>query len=237
LGAKDPPQGKQGKQHIQIPFTNTFGTIWEYKESFLAGQIDFTSFIGPICPVCGEKHCYREITPYWRYAIELFPEYKKERIPVARFLCRGRGKTFSLLPIQLIPYFQYTVQAVIGALLLALMSWESGQRGFYGATVRVDPDSRATPWLVTYWFMVVLRGFRHAHAALMRWYDLSGIRSLENNGEWEEAAGYFSCLGWKAGIVQWAQIQTPVACYSRQTSCFLFGVPSQWRSREEPFIR
>jgi hypothetical protein len=71
----------------------------------------------------------------------------------------------------------------------------------------------------------------------MRWYDLSGIRSLENNGEWEEAAGYFSCLGWKAGIVQWAQIQTPVACYSRQTSCFLFGVPSQWRSREEPFIR
>jgi len=167
----------------------------------------------------------------------LFPEYKKESIPVARFLCRGRGKTFSLLPIQLIPYFQYTVQAVIGALLLALMSWESGQRGFHGAAVRVDPDSRVTPWLVAYWFMVVLRGFRHAHATLMRWYDLSGIGSLENTGEWKEAAGYFSCLGWKAEIVQWALLQAPVTCYSRQTKRFLFGVPSQWRSREGPFIR
>ena len=105
MGAKDPPPGKQGKQHIQMPFTNTFGTIWEYRESFLAGQIDFTSFIGPICPICGEKHCYREITPYWRYAIDLFPEYKKERIPVARFLCRGRGKDILLAADPVDPLF------------------------------------------------------------------------------------------------------------------------------------
>jgi len=79
-----------------------------------------------------------------------------------------------LLPLQLIPYFQYTVQAVIGVLLLALKSWESGQQGFHGAAARVDPDSSVTPWLVAYWLTAVLRGFRHAHAILMRWYDLSG---------------------------------------------------------------
>jgi hypothetical protein len=167
----------------------------------------------------------------------LFPEYKKESIPVARFLCRGRGKTFSLLPIQLIPYFQYTVQAVIGALLLASLSWESGQRGFHGAAVRVDPDSRVTPWLVAYWFMEVLRGFRHAHTTLMRWYDLAGISSREGHGEWEETRCYFDCLGWEQGIVLWALLQTPVARYSIHTKRFLFGTPSQLRIREGPFSR
>lgn len=142
-----------------------------------------------------------------------------------------------MLPIQLIPYFQYTVQAVIGVLLLALKSWESGQRGFHGAAVRVDPDSGVTPWLVAYWFMVVIRGFRHAHGMLMRWYDLSGIRSLGDAGEMEEAAGYVSCLGWKTKIIQWVLIEPPISRYSIQTRRFLFGVPSQGRSRAGPFSR
>jgi len=226
------PAPRQARQTpIQVPFTNTFGTIWEYRESFLARRIDFGSFIGPVCPICGEERCYREISPYWRYSIDLFPEYRKERIPVARFLCRKSRKTFSLLPIQLIPYFQYTLQAVIGVLLLALKSWESGQRGFHGAAVRVDPDSGVTPWLVSYWVTVILRGFRQAHATLMRWYDLSCIRSLENTGEMEEAAGYVACLGWRAERVAWALLQTPVTRYSGQTKRFLFGAPSQRLSR------
>ena len=54
------------------------------------------------------------ITPYHRYGIDLFPEWRKEKIPIARFLCQKGWKTFSLLPIQLIPYVQYTVAAVVG---------------------------------------------------------------------------------------------------------------------------
>lgn len=156
---------------------------------------------------------------------------------MARFFCRGSGKTFSLLPIQLIPYFQYTVHAVIGVLMLALRSWESGQRGFHGAAVGVDPDSRVTPWLVAYWITVILRGFRQAHATLMRWYDLSGIRSVGNTGEMGEAAGYVSCLGWNAELVPWVVLQTPISRYSGQTKRFLLGTPSQWRSRAGPFRR
>jgi len=151
---------------------------------------------------------------------------------VARFLCWGSGKTFSLLPIQLIPYFQYTVQAVIGVLLLALKSRESGQRGFHGAAVRVDPDSGVTPWLVAYWVTVVVSGLRRAHATLMRWYDLSGIRSEGNTWEMEEVAGYVSCLGWKSEMDPWALLQAPVIRYSWQTKRFLLGTPSQWRSRQ-----
>src|SRR3972149_8241322 len=102
---------EQGSQTIQLTYINTYKTIWEYKKSFLARQIDFFSFIGPRCPICGALDCYRQITPYWRYAIDLFPDFKKEQVPIARFLCRKKRKTFSLLPIQLIPYLQYTAAA------------------------------------------------------------------------------------------------------------------------------
>jgi hypothetical protein len=86
--------------------------------------------IGPVCPICGKRECYRRITPYFRYAIELFPEFGKQRIPIARFLCRNKRRTFSLLPIQLIPYFQYTLCAVIGTLLLGLGYRQAGPAGF-----------------------------------------------------------------------------------------------------------
>jgi hypothetical protein len=162
----------------------------------------------------------------------MFPECRKERIPVARFLCREAGKTFSLLPIQLIPYFQYTVHAVIGALLLGLKSRESGQQGFYGAAVGVDPDSRVTPWLVAYWLMVVIKGFRNAHATLIKWYDLSGIHSGKKHEVYEEASGYFSGLGWKQEVIRWALMALAFTRYSQRTKLFLFGIPSQWRSRE-----
>jgi len=137
-----------------------------------------------------------------------------------------------LLPIQLIPYFQYTVRAVVDVLLLAFRSWESGQRGFHGAAARVDPDSRVTPWLVSHWVTVILSGFRQAHAMLMHWYDLSGIRGLGNIVEMEEVAGYVACLGWRAEMVPWAL--TPVTRYSGQTKRFLFGTPSQRRRRVIP---
>jgi hypothetical protein len=218
---------------IQLPFTNRFNTIWEYKKSFLAGQIDFISFIGSACPLCGEENCYRKITPYWRNAIDLFPEFKEAFIPVARFLCRKHRRTFSLLPTQLIPYYQYTVHAVTGALLLGLKCRESGYQGFHGAAAQIDADSRLTPWLVAYWLMVVVRWLRRAHHILRLWYDLSGIRSMERRRAWDEAADYFFCLGWKVKIevLLWSLLETTVNRYSRTTKFFLFGTSSQERIR------
>jgi hypothetical protein len=134
-----------------------------------------------------------------------------------------------LLPIQLIPYFQYTVSAVIGALLLGYGCWQAGQQGFFGASVAVDPDSDLAPYLIICWLTVILRGLRRAHAVLGRRYDLSAVRSVEGVALWKEAGAYFLAFGWKPGV-RWG----PLLCgllrlYSRATAQFLFGTASQHR--------
>jgi hypothetical protein len=230
LGAEDLPPCEQGSQAIQLPYINRFETLWEYEKLFLSGQIDFVSFIGVHCPLCGSEDCYRAMRPYWRYAIELFPEFKKKRIPIARFICRQRRKTFSLLPLQLIPYFQYTVGAVMGALLLGMGCWQMGQRGFYGALEAVDPDSLVTPWLITCWLVVVVLGLRRGHAVLRQFYNLDGIRTSSRTGDWEEVAHYFRAFGLKPEERWHPLLMDLVGRYSRRTSQFIFGTPSQHRS-------
>ncbi len=176
------------------------------------------------------------MAPYWRYAIELFPGFKKRRIPIARFICRQRRKTFSLLPTQLIPYFQYTVGSVVSALLLGMECWQRGQKGFHGASVKVDevdPDNLVTPWLITGWLVVVLRGLRRGHVVLRRFYNLDSMR---NSGAWEEAAVYFAAFGLKPQIDGLALLMDLVNRYSRTTGQFLFGTPSQYRNPVRPSV-
>jgi hypothetical protein len=198
----------------------------------LSGRIDFSSWIGPECPICGGLHCCREIPPYWRYAIELFPEFEKKRIPVARFLCLRTRKTFSLLPIQLIPYFQYTVSAVLGTLLLGLRCRQTGQRGFHGASVQVDPNSLVTPWLVACWLMAVLKGLQRAHAVLGQRYDLNAISiTPQRTRAWEEVSGYLLCFGWNPQLHFRPLLWEVLHRYCRTTKRFLFGIPSQERMR------
>jgi hypothetical protein len=99
---------------------------------------------------------------------------------VARFLCRLEGLTFSLLPIQLVPYVHYTVAAIIGTLLLGLNVRRQGQQGFQGAVLASDPDSLVTPWLVCCWLALVRDGLRRAHAVLRRWFAPERIGSGES---------------------------------------------------------
>jgi len=167
---------------------------------------------------------------YWRYAIELFPDFKKKRVPIARFMCRRRRKTFSLLPIQLIPYFQYTVGAVVGTLLFGMGCWQKGQRGFYGASLEVDPESLVTPWLITCWLVAVVRGLRHSHGALRQFCNLDGIHTPHRVGTWEEVALYFVAFGLKPKVQWYPLLIDLVDRYSRRTGQFLFGTPSQYRS-------
>lgn len=209
---------------IQLTYPNTFETIWEYEEAFFSKRINFPSIIGTACPICGRKSCYRQITPYHRYAIDLFPEFKKKRIPIARFFCKEHQKTFSLLPIQLIPYFQYTLSAVLRTLLLGLKSRKQGQRGFHGASLQLDPESLVTPWLIAFWLMVILKGLRRAHPILSQWVDLTSVHTSKE--AWGEISVYFFCLGW---ISQHPRITDVLLRYSRTTRQFLFGLPSQLR--------
>jgi len=188
------------------------------------------AYIGSICPICGDPDCYQEIDPYWRYAIDLFPEFRKEQVPVARFLCQKYRSTFSLLPIQLIPYFQYTVNAVIGTLFLGVSRWQMGQTGFCGAEVSVDPDSNVTAWLVFCWLMVVVRGLRRGHAELMLFYELSRIQTYETGAPWQEFLDYFVVFGINSETTWGPQLHIFLYRYSHRTKLFLFGTPSQYRS-------
>jgi hypothetical protein len=169
------------------------------------------------------------MTPYWRYAIELFPGFEKKRIPVARFLCRRNRKTFSLLPIQLIPYFQYTVGAVMGTLLLGMGYWEKGQKGFHGASVEVDPDSGVTPWLITCWLIAVVQGLGRGHSVLKRFYNLDEICILETTHGWQKGMAYFAVFGLDRKAAWRGLLMDLLERYSRSTGQFLFGTPSQYR--------
>ena len=164
----------------------------------------------------------------------MFPEFKKEAIPIARFVCSTTAKTFSLLPVQLIPYFQYTVNAVIGTLLFGIQCRQMGQKGFYGASVAVDPESLLTPYLIACWLGVVLLGLRRAHGVLRRFYNLTDIRSSHSTGAWKEAASYFLCLALLPQIRWGPQLQSLLNRYSHCTRLFLFGTPSQHRACAHP---
>ncbi len=223
------PPGEQGSRKIQLPYINRFETVWEYKAAFLSGRIDFISSIGAACPICDDIDCYRQITPYFRYAIDLIPQFQKEKIPIARYLCRKKRRTFSLLPIQLIPYFQYTLHAVVATLLFGFTCWQKGQRGFYGASLCVDPDSLVTAYLILCWLQIVLRGFRRAHPVLSRFYDLSGVQTCGESAAWKEVGGYFLAIGWKPGKPWIPPIFKLLHLYSGQTRQFLFGTASQQR--------
>ena len=80
-------------------------------------------------------------------------------MPVARFLCGKTGQTFSLLPRQLIPYCQYTVDAIVGTLLKVYQFQQTGQQGYHRASLELDPDCSVTPYLIQTWAMLLLHGF------------------------------------------------------------------------------
>jgi hypothetical protein len=130
----------------------------------------------------------------------------------------------------LIPYVQYTVDAVVRTILLVLAYRRRGQRGFHGASLEVDPDSSVTPWLIACWMAVVLKGLRRAHPVLGARYDLSGVRTTGGEESFGgELQTYFSALGaWPPQAGPDALVAV-VRSYSRHSGGFLFGTPSQLR--------
>ena len=127
---------------------NAFASIWEYADATSTGGIDWRREVRPSCPICGQDECWREITPYSRHVIELFP-CREDDVLIARFQCRRTLATFSLLPVQLIPYHQYTVSSMLGALLTVWMAIRNEGRGFGWALEQdegIPSDSQVTAW-------------------------------------------------------------------------------------------
>jgi hypothetical protein len=88
-------------------------TVEEYAR--LGRKNDFPTV--ECCPHCRgvirmKRHGY-----YWRNALENDLEY---RIPICRLKCPSCGKTFSLLPSFLLPYFQHTLRHIIKEIHIGL---------------------------------------------------------------------------------------------------------------------
>ena len=74
-----------------------------------------------MCPLCGQAGCWREIAPYERGVVELFP-FRRGMVLVARFQCRARMRTFSLLfalisLVMLVMFFIYVLRGPVEPLI------------------------------------------------------------------------------------------------------------------------
>lgn len=190
-----------------------------------------------MCPVCGGECGFREIDPYYREARELWPP-RNGWVPVARFQCRGmKGKvpTFSMLPYQLAPYFRYTVESMVRALLIWCEFWKaSGRPGTsYGVAVELDEaahgESRVTSWQLHFWALVFQGWLRRAQAEQSRWYDFSSVEFHDRPPSiLDELYGYFEALS-RGPPGRGKAVVSCVREHGRRTGRFLLGVPSQGR--------
>jgi hypothetical protein len=162
--------------------------------------------------------------------IELFPVYRTGEVLVARCQCRTTRRTFSLLPHQLAPYHRYTVDSMVGAVVLAWgLSQEHGGPPRESALEALPADCDVTLWLVRCWVQVLVQGLRGAHPVLCRWHDLSGVRSGTRPVEqMREVAQYLGALGAR-GPPRIEGLEEVLLRYGAWTRRFLIGKASQDR--------
>lgn len=181
-----------------------------------------------VCPLCGGTGCFREIEPYLRTVIELFA-FRKGKIPIARFQCRKRMRTFSLLPYQLAPYHLYTIESMLVAVLVWCELHKEERGGASKAVNELPGDCHVTPWLLRNWLGVAIVALRGGHAVLCRWYDMSAIHSGDSTAErLDEVYSYHRSFG-SRGPPSRVELRAVVARYSCQTKRHLLGKPSQER--------
>ena len=229
LAGTVPPPHNRWRLSIQLPYCTNLETVWEYSDAVASGRIDWAREIGPTCPICGERDCWRPISPYWRNVIQLLP-YREEQVPVARFQCRTTEKTFSLLPHWLVPYHRYTIASMLFALLLAAAMEEHGLSSLFGVAEKlIEPDCRANGFLLGCWLVLCVTGLRRAHAELSRWAALDDLSQGQGlRGRLCELAATCRALDIR-GPPGHDGLDEVLVRHARTTKRFLFGVPSQER--------
>ncbi len=220
---------------IQVLYYNAFGSIWEYCRAFFAAEIDWHSVLAEGCPLCGDTDCWRGLTPYRRWVVDLLP-FREEQIAIARFFCRNTKGTFSLLPVQLVPYHKYTADSILFCLLLAASSRGEGMSLFAVAEKRLEPDSRVSGYLLSNWLDLAEKSLRRALPVLGCRVRATDIESA--TGETGRLAElFFTCraLGIRGppNVFGIENLDRVILSYARATGHFLLGVPSQARNSRD----
>jgi hypothetical protein len=152
---------------------------------------------------------------------------------VARFLCRKTGRTFSLLPVWLVPYHQYTAASMFFALLLAMAAKPNGIKSLFAVAEKlIEADSKANGFLLGCWSVLCVVGLRRAHTELARWAKLGEVKSGPVRTDvLVEVAAYCQALGIRGpphcNVVH--GLDEVIQRHARTTGRFLLGTPSQER--------
>lgn len=224
------PRVPDGMRPIQRVYINSFSSIWEYQVAFEAGRIDWDAYLEGQCAVCGACGCYRQITGYQREAIDLFP-WRRGQIDIPRFLCREYRRTFSLLPDQLAPYHRYTVESMLGILLLVCQLREEQRCSVDAAVLQVPGDHDVLPYLVRCWAQVVWTGLIRGHPVLSQWHTLP-TPSIEGSADFIVLVTQINAYGMalSGGSAPGRScLREPSRHYARVTELPLMGIPSQLR--------
>ena len=180
------------------------------------------------CPICGSSDCARFHKYYKRKVIDIDGSHYAD-FPIARFLCRNRRLTFSLLPDQLVPYRKYSLELII--LILQLCYEEDRNKA-------LDQIGKVGIYSVTYYYILIF------------------IKILKEGLEKAIVTGYYSELNKIVGyqdseegrLISFIRflrafefserrciIKGPCALsydfYLRSDGRFLFGTPSQFRGK------
>jgi hypothetical protein len=146
-------------------------------------------------------------------------------VPVARFLCRATGRTFSLLPYELAPYHVYTIESMVKMLLLVVQVREEDGTGVGAALQEAPHECDVMPWLIACWARTAVKGFRRGHHELAKHFDLDGVSSRPN--PLDEVAHY--CHAFRPRGPPGKDLYLVILLYSEATGRHLMGVASQER--------
>lgn len=126
-----------------------------------------------------------------------------------------------MLPWVLAPYHQYTIESMLGLLLVV----HGSDRGVAVTVIDELPqDSDVSPWLVSCWIRMALTGLHRAHGELSRFYALD---DLCTDGGLPEVAGYCTALSTRDPPT--VEISGALRISWEHAGMPLVGTPSQHR--------
>lgn len=107
---------------------------------------------------------------------------------------------------------------------------QAGYMGFYHAANELSPDCEVTPWLITRWLIIFMKGFQQAHHILAVRFALWDIGSrITRKKETARLQQYFSAVAMNKSSPSVQDVVLAVIWYGNQTHRHLFGTASSQR--------
>ena len=107
---------------------------------------------------------------------------------------------------------------------------QGGHMGFYHAANELPPDCEVTPWLITYWLIIFMKGFRRAHHILSVKFAICDIGShVTRKKEMTRLQQYFSAVAMNKSSPSAQDVVSVAIWYGNKTFHYLFGTSSSQR--------